>query len=147
MSGHSPVVVRAASKFAIPLLFVFAAHLAVDGDAGPGGGFAAASTFAAGVLLFGLLFGIDAARHAVPTIALRIGATLGIALLLGVGIAGFVRGYGFLDFRALAQPGPDTMRLGASLIEAGIALAASCSFILAFFAIAGRAAEIRDDEW
>jgi multicomponent Na+:H+ antiporter subunit B len=147
MSAHRPVIVRAASKFAIPLLFVFAAHLAVDGAGAPGGGFAAAGAFAAGVLLFGLLFGIDAARRAVPTIALRLGAALGIVLLLGVGVAGFVRGYGFLDFRALAQPGPATMRLGATLIEAGVALAASCSFILAFFAIAGRAAEISDGEW
>lgn len=147
MSVHRPIIVRAASKFAIPLLFVFAMHLAINGAVGPGGGFAGAGALAAGVLLYGLLFGIDAARRAVPTIGLRIGAALGLALLLGVGIAGFVRGYGFLDFRALASPGPATMRLGASLIEAGVALAASCSFILAFFAIAGRAAEIRDDEW
>ena len=45
MSAHRPVIVRAASKFAIPLLFVFAAHLAVDGAGAPGGGFAAAGAF------------------------------------------------------------------------------------------------------
>jgi multicomponent Na+:H+ antiporter subunit B len=147
MSVHRPVIVRAASKFAIPLLFVFAAHLVINGNGGPGGGFAAAGAFAGGVLLFGLLFGIDAARRAIPTLALRLGGVLGVCILLGVGIAGFVRGYGFLDFRALAAPGPATMRLGAMLIEGGVALAAACSFILAFFAIAGRAAEIRDEEW
>ena len=147
MNAHRPVIVRAIAKFAMPLMGVLAAHLAFAGAGAPGGGLAAGALVAAALVLFGLLFGIDAARRAVPTLVLRLGAGLGIALMIAAGIAGFVRGYNFLDFRALAEPGPTTMRLGAVLIETGAGLATSCSFVLAFFAIAGRAAEIRDEEW
>ncbi len=147
MNTHRPVVVRAIVKFVMPLMGVLAAHLAFVGAGAPGGGFAAGALFAAALVLFGLLFGIDVARRAVPTLVLRLGAGLGVALLICAGLAGFVRGYNFLDFRALAEPGPTTMRLGAMLIETGAGLTASCSFVLAFFAIAGRAAEIRNEEW
>ena len=114
MSAHRPVIVRAASKFAIPLLFVFSAHLLVDGVGGPGGGFAAAGAFAAGVLLFGLLFGIDAARRAVPTLALRVGAALGVCLLLSFLLSGMEAGVFALNrlrVRRLARAGEPSAKL------------------------------------
>lgn len=147
MSTHQPIIVRAAGKFAIPIIFVFAFHLALSGAAGPGGGFAGGAGAAAGVILYGLIFGVEEARRAVPTLILRIGAALGLGGLLLLGAIAMAAGYNFMDYHALALPGLGAARLGAGLAQAGVMLTTACSFCLAFYAIAGRAAELRDEEW
>jgi multicomponent Na+:H+ antiporter subunit B len=147
MNVHAPIVVRALGKFFAPILFVFAAHLAFSGAAGPGGGFAAGAFAAGCIALYGLVFGIEEARRAVPTLVLRLVGVVGVLLLLGVGLASFARGYTFLDFHALAPQAQAALRLGAGLIQAGVMAITASTFALAFYAIAGRVAEIRDEEW
>lgn len=147
MSAHQPIIVRVAGKFAIPIVFVFAFHLALSGAAGPGGGFAGGGAAAAGVVLYGLIFGVEEARRAAPTLVLRMGAAAGLGGLLVLGVVGLVGGYNFFDYHALPVPGLGAARLGAGLAQAGVMLTTACSFCLAFYAIAGRAAEIRDEEW
>jgi multicomponent Na+:H+ antiporter subunit B len=147
MSAHAPIIVRAVGKLLVPLIFVFAAHLAVSGAAGPGGGFVAGAVAASALMLYGLVFGIEEARRAVPTFALRVLGALGLICLLGVGVAGLIRGYNFLDFHALAPSAPTALRLGAGLIQGGAMAVTASAFALAFYAIAGRVAEIRDEAW
>jgi multicomponent Na+:H+ antiporter subunit B len=126
---------------------VFAFHLALSGSVGPGGGFAGGGAAAAAVLLYGLIFGVEEARRAAPTLALRIGAAAGFGGLLLLGAIGLVGGYNFFDYHALPGVGLGSARLGAGLAQAGVMLSTACSFCLAFYAIAGRAAELRDEEW
>jgi multicomponent Na+:H+ antiporter subunit B len=147
MSTHAPIIVRTLGKLLVPVIFVFAGHLAVSGAAGPGGGFVAGASAASALMLYGLVFGIEAARSAIPTMALRVLGALGLVLLLGVGVAGFARGYAFLDFHALAPAAQSALRLGAGLIQAGVMAVTASAFALAFYAIAGRVAEIGDDSW
>lgn len=147
MNTHAPIIVRAAGKLLVPVIFVFAGHLAVSGAAGPGGGFIAGALAASAMMLYGLVFGIEAARRAVPTFALRVLGVLGFVCLLAVGVAGFVRGYNFLDFHALAPSSQTALRLGAGLIQGGVMAITASAFALAFYAIAGRVAEIRDEAW
>jgi multicomponent Na+:H+ antiporter subunit B len=147
MSAHAPIIVRTLGKLVTPVIFLFAAHLAVSGAAGPGGGFAAGAFVAAGIALYGLVFGIEAARRAVPTVFIRFVGILGLVCLLGVGIASFVRGYTFLDFHALAPQAQTALRLGAGLIQAGAMAITASTFALAYYAIAGRVAEIKDEQW
>lgn len=147
MSAHRPIIVRVLGKMAIPIVFVFAIHVAMNAPADPGGGFAAGAFAAAGLILYGLVFGLDEARRAVPTFVLRAGAAGALLALVFLGMAGMPAGHEFLSFQALGQAGPRAVRLGAGLVEAGLTIIVFCSFSLVFYAIAGRVAEIRAEEW
>jgi multicomponent Na+:H+ antiporter subunit B len=147
MSAHRPIIVRVLGKTAIPIVFVFAIHVAMSAPADPGGGFAGGAFAAAALILYGLVFGLDEARRAVPTFVLRIGATGALLALILLGMAGMPAGLEFLSFQAFAQAGPRAVRLGAGLVEAGLTIVVFCSFSLVFYAIAGRVAEIRAEEW
>ena len=50
----------------IPYILLFALYVQFHGDFGPGGGFQAGVIFAAGFILYGLIFGIENARKVIP---------------------------------------------------------------------------------
>ena len=59
-------VLRIIAKIIIPMILLFALYVQFHGDFGPGGGFQAGVIFAAGFILYGLVFGTEALRSAVP---------------------------------------------------------------------------------
>ena len=61
MKEHS--ILRVVSKLLIPYILLFALYVQFHGDYGPGGGFQAGVIFAAGIILYGLVFGLRAARR------------------------------------------------------------------------------------
>ena len=69
---------------------------------GPGGGFQAGVIFAAGFILYGLVFGTEALRSAVPPHILRIFIALGLVLYAGVGVATLLLEADFLAYNALS---------------------------------------------
>ena len=55
-------VLRVVTKIIVPVILVFALYVQFHGDYGPGGGFQAGVIFAAGFILYALIFDIDTAR-------------------------------------------------------------------------------------
>ena len=147
MSVSRPIIVRVLGKAIVPIVCVIGAHVAFGGASDIGGGLAGGVLAAAALVLYGLVFGIDAARRAAPTAVLRLAAALGFLALIGFGAASMMFGYPFLDFEAFAGAGPGAARFGAAIVQAGTGLVVFCSFVLIFYAIAGRVAEIRAEEW
>jgi multicomponent Na+:H+ antiporter subunit B len=145
--GYQPIIVRAAVKAVAPPAFLFAGWLASGALDGAGGGFVAGAAGAAALVLYALAFGVDAARRAVPTVILRCGAALGLGALLAFGLASLANGHALFDFRAFAAPGPGVLRLGAGIVEGALSVTTACCFSLSFYALAGRAADIRDEPW
>ena len=89
MTRHS--ILRITAKFMIPYILLFALYVQFHGDFGPGGGFQAGVIFAAGFILYGLIFGMDNANNFLDySVLLKnsvSGQHLGIFLVeLGVGI-------------------------------------------------------------
>ena len=84
MNNHS--ILRVVSKFMIPYILLFALYVQFHGDFGPGGGFQAGVIFAAAFILYGLIFGIEAARKVLPATATRILLCAGVLLYAGVGV-------------------------------------------------------------
>ncbi len=74
------VVLRVVAKMLIPMILLFALYVQFHGDYGPGGGFQAGVIFAAGIILYALVFGLGAARQVVPPPVLRRLAALGVLL-------------------------------------------------------------------
>ena len=132
------VVLRVVAKLMVPYLLLFALYVQFHGDFGPGGGFQAGVIFGAGVILYALIFGLEAARRAAPPALVETLVALGILLYLGVGFAALLRGGRFLEYGVLAHDPVDGQHLGILLVEFGVGLTVAAVMISIFFSFAAR---------
>ena len=147
MSPH--IVLRIVSKLLIPIIIVFGFYVHFHGDYSPGGGFQAGVIIAAAVILYALIFGVDEARRAVPPLSVRFGAAFGVLLYGGVGFVTVFLGENYLDYDALH---PDLahktgQHMGILLIELGVLSTVFSVMVAIFYAFAGRAPDIPEEEW
>lgn len=132
------VVLRVVAKLLIPFILLFALYVQFHGDYGPGGGFQAGVIFASAFILYGLIFGLDAARKVAPPDVIRILIALGVLLYAGVGVASLLLGGNFLDYNVLADDPVQGQHLGILLIELGVGTTVAAVMITIFFYFAGR---------
>ena len=131
-------VLRIIAKIIIPMILLFALYVQFHGDFGPGGGFQAGGIFAAGFILYGLVFGTEALRSAVPPGALRLLTAFGLLLFAGVGAVTMLAGTDYLAYNALAQDPVAGQHLGILIVEFGVGVTVSAVMITIFLAFAGR---------
>ncbi len=131
-------VLRIIAKIIIPIILLFALYVQFHGDFGPGGGFQAGVIFAAGFILYGLVFGTEALRSAVPPGALRLLTAFGLLLFAGVGAVTILAGSDYLAYNALAQDPVAGQHLGILIVEFGVGVTVSAVMITIFLAFAGR---------
>jgi multicomponent Na+:H+ antiporter subunit B len=117
---------------------LFALYVQFHGDYGPGGGFQAGVIFAAGFILYGLVFGTEALRSAVPPHILRIFIALGLVLYAGVGVTTLLLEADFLAYNALSQDPLAGQHLGIFLVELGVGVTVGAVMITVFLGFAGR---------
>lgn len=134
---HHPVL-RVIAKLMIPPILLFALYVQFHGDFGPGGGFQAGVIFGAGLILYGLIFGVETAARVVPPWLLQGGVALGVLLYGGVGVAGILLGGNYLDYGVLLHDPVHGQHLGISLVELGVFITVSSVMTTIFFAFAGR---------
>lgn len=139
MRTGSPVVVKVITKQLVPLMLMFALYVQFHGDYGPGGGFQAGVIFAAGIVLYAMVFGIDAAQRVVPrTLLLRL-APLGVLLYAGTGIFALTQGGLFLDYDTIDPSDPSHgQHLGLLFIELGVGITVTATMLLLFYTFASR---------
>jgi multicomponent Na+:H+ antiporter subunit B len=147
MNPH--LVLRVVSKLLIPLIVVFGLYVHFHGDYSPGGGFQAGVIVAAAVILYALIFGVDAAKRAVPTWFVKFLAAFGVLLYGGTGVATLLLGANFLDYDVLH---PDLahhsgQHIGIILVELGVLSTVFAVMMAIFYAFAGRAPDIPEGEW
>ena len=131
-------VLRIIAKIIIPMILLFELYVQFHGDFGPGGGFQAGVIFAAGFILYGLVFGTEALRSAVPPGALRLLTAFGLLLFAGVGAVTMLAGSDYLAYNALAQDPVAGQHLGILIVEFGVGVTVSAVMITIFLAFAGR---------
>ena len=100
------VILRVTSKIFIPFILLFGLYVQFHGDFGPGGGFQAGVIFAAGLILYALIWGIDAAKRIAHPNLLQWAGAIGVLLYAGTGAASFFLGGTFLDYNALDHHDP-----------------------------------------
>ena len=135
------LVLRVVAKLLIPFILVFALYVQFHGDYGPGGGFQAGVIFAAGFILYGLIFGLDAVRKVAPRGLIRVLVAGGVLLFAGVGVAGMLLGGNYLDYDVLAHDPVHGQHLGILLIEFGVGTTVAAVMITIFYNFAGRGRE------
>ena len=135
------LVLRVVAKLLIPFILVFALYVQFHGDYGPGGGFQAGVIFAAGFILYGLIFGLDAVRKVAPRGLIRVLVAGGLLLYAGVGVTGMLLGGNYLDYDVLAHDPVHGQHLGILLIEFGVGTTVAAVMITIFYNFAGRGRE------
>ncbi len=132
-------ILRIVTKILLPLILLFALYVQFHGDFGPGGGFQAGVIFAAGIILYSLVFGLDNAHRVFPPWLLRLCISSGVLIYAGVGVITLLRGGNFLDYGALDHHNPvHGQHLGILLVELGVGITVAAVMISIFFAFAWR---------
>jgi multicomponent Na+:H+ antiporter subunit B len=132
-------VLRVVTKLLLPLILLFALYVQFHGDFGPGGGFQAGVIFATGIILYALVFGLDAARAVLPPAWTLRGMPLGVLLYGGTGVATMLLGGGFLDYDRLdPADAAHGQHLGILVVELGVGLAVASTLVTLFYCFAGR---------
>ena len=131
-------ILRIVAKFLIPLIILFALYVQFHGDFGPGGGFQAGVIFSAALILYALVFGLDAAEKIIPPHILRILASAGVVLYASVGIVSLFLGADYLDYSVLGSTQIKGQHLGILFVELGVGMTVTAVMLIIFFAFAGR---------
>lgn len=147
MNPDHHLVLRVVAKTLIPVIALYALYVQFHGDFGPGGGFQAGVILAASVILYALVFGVDAARRAVPTWLVRTGCALGVLIYGGVGFVALFMGGRFLDYDYLSHDPHHGQHYGIMFVEIGVLVTVASVMLAIFYAFAGRAPDIPDEEW
>ncbi len=132
------VILRVLSKLLIPLIMLFALYVQFHGDYGPGGGFQAGVIFGAAIILYALMFGLEAAKRVFPPRVLEFLMAFGILLYGGVGVVAIFEGGNFLDYSVLAHDPVHGQHLGILLVELGVGITVASVMATLFFLFAGR---------
>jgi multicomponent Na+:H+ antiporter subunit B len=132
------LILRVATKFILPWVIVFGVYVQFHGDYGPGGGFQAGVVVAAAVILYALINGVERAERLVPLAFVEALIPLGVLIYVGVGVAGFFTGEGFLDYSHLAHDPAHGQEWGIFLVEAGVGMTVAATMLALFYVFAGR---------
>ena len=132
------LILRVVAKLFIPLILLFALYVQFHGDYGAGGGFQAGVIFAAGFVLYALVFDLEAAQKVAPEGVLRVLMALGLLLYAGVGIDSLLLGGSFLDYSVLLDDPVSGQHLGIMLIELGVGITVAATMINIFYSFLAR---------
>ena len=122
----------------IPMILLFGLYVQFHGDYGPGGGFQAGVIFAAGIILYGLIFGLESAQRVVPPAVVQVLIAAGVLLFAGVGVAGMILGGEYLNYSVLAHDPVRGQHYGIFLVEFGVGTTVAAVMITIFYGYAGR---------
>ena len=132
------VIFRVAAKIMVPFILIFALYVQFHGDFGPGGGFQAGVIVAAMVILYSIIFGLDAAKRLVPPRVVELMVPLGVLIYAGVGVICMALGGNFLDYSVLAHEPVHGQEYGILLVEAGVLITVAGTMTAIFYVVAGR---------
>jgi multicomponent Na+:H+ antiporter subunit B len=127
------IMLRVVAKIMLPLILIFALYVQFHGDYGPGGGFQAGVIFAAGIILYTMLFGLGNAQRVFKPVTLEVVGALGVLLYGGVGVLTMLMGGNFLDYSVLEHDPVHGQHLGILLVELGVGITVAAVMITIFF--------------
>ena len=133
-------VLRVIARALVPMILLFALYVQFHGDFGPGGGFQAGVIFAAGLIVYALIFGLEPLQQVVSPILTERLMAAGVLLYGAVGVAAMFLGGTFLDYSALdpLTTGHHGQHLGIIVIELGVGIAVAATIMRVYYAFVSR---------
>ncbi|WP_245942548.1 Na(+)/H(+) antiporter subunit B [Candidatus Colwellia aromaticivorans] len=132
------LVIRIVTKILLPFILLFALYVQFHGDFGPGGGFQAGVIFAAAIILYTMLFGLNTARKVINQSFIQFIAAVGVLLYGCVGLVSLLNGGNFFDYNVLTNDPIVGQHIGILIIELGVGCTVASVMIIIFFNFAGR---------
>ena len=132
------LVLRVVGKLLMPYILLFALYVQFHGDFGPGGGFQAGVIIAAAMIFYGLIFGLPAARQAMPERLVESMMAVGVLIYGGVGLAGLLLGGNYLDYFVLDPDPVHGQERGIFWVEVGVATTVSGVMLKIFYMFTDR---------
>lgn len=130
------VILRVGCKILVPFILLYALYVQAHGDLGPGGGFQAGVIFAAGIVLYGLIYGLEAAEQAMRPWVVRTFVALGVMIYIGTGYVGMLIGGDFLEYHVLRHDPNHGIHLGIFSVELGVGITVSAVMTTIFYEFA-----------
>ena len=127
------IILRVVAKFMLPLILLFALYVQFHGDYGPGGGFQAGVIFAAGIILYTMLFGLSNSQKLFQRKKMELLTAVGVLIYGGVGVVCMFMGGNFLDYSVLRHDPVHGQHLGILLVELGVGITVASVMIVIFF--------------
>ncbi len=132
--GHH-VILKIIAKFLIPYILTFSLYVQFLGEYGPGGGFQAGLIFAAGIIIYALIYGTEAAQKIIPMEWIEKLMPVGALIFIGTGYVCMAFGGNFLDYdyliflndSALAQT------CGIITVELGVGITVTATMLIIFY--------------
>ena len=132
------IIPRVVTKLLFPVLLLFALYVQFHGELGAGGGFQAGVIIAATIILYGLIFGLGAARRIAPPRLVETMIPLGVFIYGAVGIAGLLSGGNYLDYFVLDHDPVHGQERGIFWVEVGVVITVSSTMVAFYYAFADR---------
>ena len=134
-------ILRIVARFLIPLIMLFGLYIQFHGEYSPGGGFQAGVVFAAGWILFVLMYGLETALKVISERVMFVLMLVGVLLYCAVGLANVILGGHFLDFYTLLPSPHAAQQFGIITVEFGIGVTVATVVMLIFTMFARRKQE------
>ncbi len=139
MRMQEKIILRVVARVCIPFILLFGLYVQFHGDFGPGGGFQAGVIFAAGFILYGLIFGLGKLDQVISQRAIEILVASGLLLYAAVGFTNLGMGANFLDYKILDHHSPQHgLHYGILIVELGVGITVTAAMLAIFYAFAGR---------
>lgn len=139
-------ILHVISKILIPLILLYAFYVQFHGEYSPGGGFQAGVILAAALILYTMIYGLQAVYKIINPQILHWIMAAGVLIYAGTGVASLFLGGNYLDYNVLAHDPVHGQHIGIFLVELGVGICVAAVMMSVFFNFAGRGAHPDHDK-
>ncbi|MFT5507907.1 MAG: multicomponent Na+:H+ antiporter subunit B [Hyphomicrobiaceae bacterium] len=132
------LILRVTTKAILPFILLFALYVHFHGDYGPGGGFQAGVIAAGMVILYSIVFGVEAAQRVISQRLVATMVPLGVLIYGATGVISFLYGANYLDYGVLGHDSKHGHHLGILLVESGVIITVAGTMTAIFYAFVQR---------
>lgn len=134
-------ILRVVARFIIPYILLVGLYVQFHGEYLPGGGFQAGIIFAAGWILYVLIYGLERGLEVIPLKVMYGLCVAGALLYAFTGLAGVLLGGKYLEFAPFFDNPHAAQQTGIIVVEFGVGLTVATVAMLLFSLFTRRRAE------
>ena len=134
-------ILRVVARFIIPYILLVGLYVQFHGEYMPGGGFQAGIVFAAGWILYVLIYGLDRGLEVIPLEVMYRLCAGGALLYAFTGLVGVLLGGKYLEFAVFFESRHAAHQTGINIVEFGVGLTVATVAMLLFTMFTRRRAE------